>query len=588
MDGNAHSSLLGTIGILCQPRETDMGNRLPKSSSHQQRGQIKHHVYQNNSSPYTPEAWERRKEDIRRLYLDEDKTLKEVILVMRSRGFKATPRMYKRKFVQWGFVKRNTTKDVAVMIALQRQRATQGKRTIFKRHGRAIDITSYVGKKGASSLELIKLSDGNTLPEYLEVLTPTSPKPEFMTLPAHLHAQESLVSYLRNIMLSWMDASSREAFTEASSLYMGSEARQAIRDFGDACRLSRQYNPHSALLSQRAFGSLHLLVKAPSAQGIIDLLISIVASPDHGLTIALWKYLAAYARLVEPTSALCRLFTALDEEVRYSSPDFCVNFISSCIDTILRVLLDNGRSGSALAYSISFFLLCDLYRFRATNRPISSLGRVISTTVALDNSIINNCFDVNEPLHIALHMWQRGQYDERVAQCAFATVRAVKEPTEQNEWKAYYSSWRLLAFFHRSQCSDISIRRHPRHDLARYALKRAIDAAEVFHPEKSLHLKDMQILEDWYREAGDVAQAAVMRKKREKVLNDYLLVLQQNQDLRSENGQLDHDWNSINITEFRRLSFLSKCLDKSYLVVSAYWKLLKLSGAGGQGLVRVT
>ncbi|KAK2007398.1 hypothetical protein LZ32DRAFT_662930 [Colletotrichum eremochloae] len=67
--------------------------------------------------PESQGDWNAKKDVIRRLYLDENLPLKDIIDVMsKEHSFSATERMYKRQFQKWNWKKYNTK-------ALQRSRA---------------------------------------------------------------------------------------------------------------------------------------------------------------------------------------------------------------------------------------------------------------------------------------------------------------------------------------------------------------------------------------------------------------------------------------------------------------------------------
>ncbi|KAI0188007.1 Clr5 domain-containing protein [Xylaria flabelliformis] len=54
----------------------------------------------------TPEDWDAHQETIRRLYLDEKRPLKEVVVIMESEyGFRATAKMYKTRLAKWKMLK---------------------------------------------------------------------------------------------------------------------------------------------------------------------------------------------------------------------------------------------------------------------------------------------------------------------------------------------------------------------------------------------------------------------------------------------------------------------------------------------------
>ncbi|KAH8894332.1 hypothetical protein GQ53DRAFT_92931 [Thozetella sp. PMI_491] len=60
-------------------------------------------------SPEHPAAvWEGHKEEIRRLYIEERVSVKDLVVIMSTKGLVATEKMYKDRIRQWGFVKYNT------------------------------------------------------------------------------------------------------------------------------------------------------------------------------------------------------------------------------------------------------------------------------------------------------------------------------------------------------------------------------------------------------------------------------------------------------------------------------------------------
>ncbi|KAI1415612.1 hypothetical protein F5Y13DRAFT_156416 [Hypoxylon sp. FL1857] len=486
------------------------------------KGTARHHLQ--------PEVWERHKEEIHELYIEQNKSLNELIEVMEEKGLKATPRMYKAKFAQWGFVKNNKKKDVAMMLRLQRERGAVGKPTTFRRHGRSVDIETYMRRKGVSSLELVAPVANIDLPDYLRALTP--PPAERMTLPSHLHAQDILVSCFKDLTLSWQESAvSPASFEEDFNLYFDGELCEATRDFSRACWFfSRNHNSLGALLSQRAFSSLHLLIKTPSALGLFDLLIASVISPDFGLASELWKYLAGYAEAtLGSSSTFCRLFTALNEVFRNNSLETGVDFIFSCMESIINMLLDTNGFAQTVVPSISFFLLGDLILFNSTRTNLPSLQKAIASASAILSSECGyRAPGMMRFIEPAGYLWQNGPYDEYSAQLAYDSLQLVDEVSNRYDW-TYWVSWRVLAHFHRSRCGadESTVKNHPRHALARYALERAIDAAEAGRGfSESQIFENMQTLETWHREAGDTAQELAVRRRRGKGLQDYFEALQ--------------------------------------------------------------
>ncbi|MBE3041429.1 Clr5 domain-containing protein, partial [Candidatus Bathyarchaeota archaeon] len=167
------------------------------------------------------EAWEAVKGTIRQLYLEERKPLKDVIQVMADRhGFQATyvlippcllgspltccsPKMYKTRFSQWGFVKNNTEDEVKKLLSMKFQRDARGKVTEFVRNGRVINLSTYLKRKGVTEYELVNFEGGSLdLPTYVKCRTPTPPPvPGYLRSPELLRTQDGVVGNLRKAFL---------------------------------------------------------------------------------------------------------------------------------------------------------------------------------------------------------------------------------------------------------------------------------------------------------------------------------------------------------------------------------------------------
>ncbi|KAK5662217.1 hypothetical protein OQA88_8122 [Cercophora sp. LCS_1] len=108
-----------------------------------------------------PADWEKHRDVITRLYLHEDKTLKQVKKLMEDRyGFFATDRMFKVRIKRWGLEKNNDEAKVIAMVRIKRERDKAGKETAFRLGERAVDwkdIERYIKRKPGV---LAKLGDG--------------------------------------------------------------------------------------------------------------------------------------------------------------------------------------------------------------------------------------------------------------------------------------------------------------------------------------------------------------------------------------------------------------------------------------------
>ncbi|KAG6116163.1 hypothetical protein E4U13_002051 [Claviceps humidiphila] len=259
------------------------------------------------------EAWEQFKGTIRTLYLEERKPLKEVMSIMAERfGFQATPKMYKTRFSQWGFVKNNTEDEVKRLLSKKFQRDAEGKVSEFVRNGRVVNLGTYLKRKGVTEYDLVDFELSADLPAHVRCRTPTPPPtPGYLRSPDLLRAQELIVGNMRKtflhcrqcevetdaridwpVIMVW-GAGSSDLLLEANVYF---EARDA--DKGGSFMM-------------KAFKQLEQDLKQISPLGIMELLLGMVHR-DPGMMTALCKYLAAYSTTnFERSHPLRQIFTCL-------------------------------------------------------------------------------------------------------------------------------------------------------------------------------------------------------------------------------------------------------------------------------------
>ncbi|PMD59823.1 uncharacterized protein K444DRAFT_529152, partial [Hyaloscypha bicolor E] len=96
--------------------------------------------------------WNRFRPLIKRLYIDEEKTLKEVMAVMeREHGHRATAKMYKDRIKKWNLDKKTKEEEAWAMLRKQMQREAAGKESAFRVRGKAAtidDVLRYFKRKG--------------------------------------------------------------------------------------------------------------------------------------------------------------------------------------------------------------------------------------------------------------------------------------------------------------------------------------------------------------------------------------------------------------------------------------------------------
>ncbi|KAF7536801.1 hypothetical protein G7054_g4215 [Neopestalotiopsis clavispora] len=293
----------------------------------------------------TGEVWESHKPELKRLYIHEDKTLKEIMSLMELKGFHASAKMYKTRFKQWGFVKNNNREDVAKMILVRQKRAAVGKQTTFERNGKVVQIDRYLKKHG------IVLPNRNAIPTSKNELPGTvrccTPPPEpFCTTPGFLSLKELLMRCLKDLSPSFarLYTSSSTKHKTTTSLW------DAPRYLKLACDLfSENRHKQAGSICDSAFSSVHALVHEPRLDTLFNFLVSQLWWDNKDVTLELWRYLSAYmASVLGATgSAVYHLLRALVAHIETHGHNAYLDFMTECIDDILRLDESNMKKSKS-------------------------------------------------------------------------------------------------------------------------------------------------------------------------------------------------------------------------------------------------
>ena len=127
----------------------------------------------------SPEVWETHRPAIKRLYLDEHMTLKDVMATMqRKHGLRATVKMYKYRINKWGFDKNCKASQMHAIARKKLERDAVGKASSFRIRGRQIEfeeVRRHLREKSHYSLETVAVRGKylrSATPSEIEVLTP--------------------------------------------------------------------------------------------------------------------------------------------------------------------------------------------------------------------------------------------------------------------------------------------------------------------------------------------------------------------------------------------------------------------------------
>ncbi|KAM0259741.1 hypothetical protein ACHAQJ_003177 [Trichoderma viride] len=283
------------------------------------------------------EAWEQYKSTIRALYLEERKPLKEVMNIMSEQyGFQATPKMYKTRFSQWGFVKNNTEEEVKRLLSMKFQRDAEGKVSEFVRNGRVVNLGTYLKRKGVTEYDLVDFELPADLPAHIRCRTPTPPPA--LRSPDLLRAQELVVGNMRKAFLHCrqfeMETETQIGWPSTMVWGAGSSELLLEANFHFEARDADQGGDYML----RAFKQLEADLRKLSPQGIMELILGMI-NGDPGMMTALCKYLAAYSSTnFERTHPLRQIFTCLYEVQQKHGAKTLSELLWTSISTIAEEL----------------------------------------------------------------------------------------------------------------------------------------------------------------------------------------------------------------------------------------------------------
>ncbi|KAG6357967.1 hypothetical protein INS49_013850 [Diaporthe citri] len=142
--------------------------------------------------------WSRHRPTIKRLYINERKTLKEVMDIMaRDYNFVASSKMYKVRIKQWGYSKniRTTTEDVGSLMST----VSETRRPVVLATGRVVD-----SQRLALHLRRKKETVVQTTQPTAQARWPSSPRPPSIRPPDVFYISEAVLTHTRGYMYAQM------------------------------------------------------------------------------------------------------------------------------------------------------------------------------------------------------------------------------------------------------------------------------------------------------------------------------------------------------------------------------------------------
>ncbi|KAL5606841.1 hypothetical protein BROUX41_003218 [Berkeleyomyces rouxiae] len=299
------------------------------------------------------ESWENHKAVIRQLYLDERRPLKEVMQLMVERhGFRATPKMYKTRFSQWGFAKNNTEEEVKRLLSIKFQRDAEGKTSEFVRNGRVVNIRTYLKRKGKTEYDLYDFEANANLPGHTRCRTP----PPLPNLPGHMAAdvkrvQEVITGNMHKALLMCKEAQADTVVPWSTTMLWGAISSDIM--WNANYNIKHGHPERGVSVLNDAFRYLDDELKSMTPQVIKELLLGLV-NRDPAVVTALCKFFSAWtAKHLERSHPLRPIFTALysiqQEHGTQTLSDLIWTTMPSFVDDLEAIY---GRKHPYVAHSL--------------------------------------------------------------------------------------------------------------------------------------------------------------------------------------------------------------------------------------------
>ncbi|KAI3330308.1 hypothetical protein F4824DRAFT_341496 [Ustulina deusta] len=510
-DKDAASSAASTPAKTSPATDRDTKSCEPVSAHAQQLGN-------HRRKTHSPEAWEAVKADIRRLYLDENRRLKDVMAILEEqRGFWASPKMYKTKLTQWKFFKNNRQADVAKLLYLQQYRLAMGKESTFRRNGRAIDVAAYMRRKGLRPVDLLGAAQPGDLPPTVRCRTPPPPSllPRQVAVPDDFLLQEAYLHWSLDhpLMPPQMDANYFKELNRCQE----SEAMRSVMLLTHGCwLLSIERINEGGSFCRRAFSTINSVLDASAHFAMYELIGAINRYPDLGIQQVLWSYLGKYAariggvdqRLQRMLGALAKLArnSSLEHNVamlewgrRFSSKQSNGMFDGKPFDyTLIRPwdILPMNKS-----YYHRYYLNQGLWE--ADTIPTAT---IYSPEEDGDSSSLRADL-------LVIFGNKTAWADERISKIAQEMLdqMPLDRPPRYLQFICLYA----LAQTYRARYRGKNAQLSPDHKRAREHLRLAIEVQRQAWQAGKNYYETLTLLETWHREAGDEEEAEATRRKRD-------------------------------------------------------------------------
>ncbi|KAK5661136.1 hypothetical protein OQA88_11026 [Cercophora sp. LCS_1] len=133
--------------------------------------------------------WEAHRAEIKRLYISEDKSVDDVMRILREKGFSRKTAQYERKLREWGLKKNISAKAGRVIAGKIRKRERAGKKSEVRWNGNRLSSSKV---QGVVSRHEVGVSDVEEEPETPKGFVVCSPGPSGGDLRGHVFDDDAL------------------------------------------------------------------------------------------------------------------------------------------------------------------------------------------------------------------------------------------------------------------------------------------------------------------------------------------------------------------------------------------------------------
>ncbi|KAK9777519.1 hypothetical protein SCAR479_05912 [Seiridium cardinale] len=526
------------------------------------------------SKHHRPEEWEAHRAEIRRLYIDEDRTLQHVMGAMGDRGFTATPKMYKTKLRQWNIFKNNRAADVAAILRSQAHRTAVGKESITVRNGKRVDTQTYLRRKGLSADDLLQLAtnwSSNRLPIHLTCVTPPPAlsKPMMGVLrssPGRLGIKETIGRWVLGeceklgdglgtgmVIDSGIDCDPAEKERPLLIYYESAASKVAAEYYDAVWLLQKSQTTQGWALAHVVFSRMHVLLEDCEhlLYPILNLLIIILTLPSNTTDLhrTLWDYLSERARLrydsEHPVYRVLRQLTELfdqgdSEDEKYG---LLYSVVSDAVASLGEKMEADGQKtpSSQAYYDLVTLWYAETLRSHRAHRhgyyPQLHLGPddVLSTW---DDSVAQDLGEGHAlelacvHSHLLLDLgWQTSWHDPSVYETCVALLQA-KEQTDASADEVEVNCLTAMALYRRQQNQhspafsangDVMVtaeyeQQQQNSELARQLLSEAVFLDWELSGASIYNFEGLLLLQEWCSEDGDWANLEVVRHRSQECL----------------------------------------------------------------------